>query len=106
MITDINFGSIPTQLRKVVKHCGYCGVEFTKANRVTIDHVKPKSKGGKDNIMNYIACCSNCNQSKGTQSYKQFVTPEAEEHLRNYYKELKGKKIDGVIYSKSLDLWG
>jgi DNA-directed RNA polymerase subunit RPC12/RpoP len=41
--------------------CQYCGA--TKA--LTIDHVIPKSKGGKDTWDNLVVACSSCNSKKG-----------------------------------------
>jgi len=42
--------------------CSYCG---SSDKRLTIDHVVPKSKGGKSSFENCIACCKNCNNKKG-----------------------------------------
>lgn len=43
--------------------CQYCG---SKQN-LTIDHVIPKSKGGKDTWDNVVAACATCNVSKGNR---------------------------------------
>lgn len=40
--------------------CAYCG-----EHAQTIDHIFPKSKGGKNEWMNTIACCASCNSRKG-----------------------------------------
>ena len=45
--------------------CAYCGV---KGVRFTIDHVKPKSKGGKSNFENCVTSCKPCNLKKGSKS--------------------------------------
>ena len=47
--------------------CQYCG---TKHN-LTIDHVIPRSKGGKDTWDNLVACCTTCNVKKGNKSLKE-----------------------------------
>jgi len=39
--------------------CGYCGKHGD-----TIDHILPRSKGGKDTWLNTVACCSPCNLKK------------------------------------------
>lgn len=44
--------------------CQYCGKEFTSA-KLTIDHVVPKSKGGKSTWQNMVAACWKCNNKKG-----------------------------------------
>ena len=42
--------------------CQYCS---KKSNSMTIDHVIPKNKGGKDRWDNLVAACSKCNTKKG-----------------------------------------
>jgi len=32
---------------------------------MTVDHVIPKSKGGRDNLDNQVPCCYQCNNNKG-----------------------------------------
>lgn len=44
-------------------YCYYCGRKLTPTNR-TYDHVFPVEKGGKDEVDNLVACCSECNQIK------------------------------------------
>jgi 5-methylcytosine-specific restriction endonuclease McrA len=55
---------------KALMVCFYCSKEvrrdvgFDAANRATIDHMVPKSKGGKDTKTNWIVSCYPCNQQK------------------------------------------
>ena len=42
--------------------CQYCGVDDAK---MTIDHVFPKSRGGRDTWENLAAACIKCNNKKG-----------------------------------------
>jgi 5-methylcytosine-specific restriction endonuclease McrA len=42
--------------------CAYCG---TRKDRLSIDHIIPKSKGGKTNFENCVAACKTCNLRKG-----------------------------------------
>lgn len=41
--------------------CQYCG----KKSRITIDHVVPTSRGGKNTWENMVAACFPCNNKKG-----------------------------------------
>lgn len=57
--------------------CAYCGA---KAN--TVDHVQPKSKGGKHEWTNVVAACKSCNSKKADKTLQQLgwklpFTPEA-----------------------------
>ena len=42
------------------RRCGYCGGPAT-----TIDHVLPRSRGGRNTWLNTVAACDGCNQRKG-----------------------------------------
>jgi Restriction endonuclease len=44
--------------------CQYCGTSKSDGNHLTIDHVVPKSKGGKTNFENCVAACKRCNVKK------------------------------------------
>ncbi len=50
--------------------CQYCGVEYDRSE-LTLDHVVPRSMGGKTEWENIVCCCSKCNVKKGGR------TPEA-----------------------------
>ena len=45
--------------------CGYCGVtETSTGGLLTLDHYKPRSRGGDDSEDNLIYACFKCNQFK------------------------------------------
>jgi len=50
-------------LRRDAQHCGYCGGHAT-----TIDHILPRSRGGRDSWENLVACCLKCNNVKGDRT--------------------------------------
>jgi len=45
--------------------CLYCG---DKNNNLTIDHVYPKSRGGKNSWKNFATACFDCNVRKGNRT--------------------------------------
>lgn len=47
--------------------CQYCG----STRHLTIDHIIPKSRGGKDTWENMVVSCSTCNTRKGDQFLEQ-----------------------------------
>jgi len=47
--------------------CGYC----SSPKNLTLDHIIPKSKGGKNNWENLITCCFSCNAKKGDKTLEQ-----------------------------------
>jgi len=44
--------------------CAYCG---SREKPITIDHVIPRSRGGKTDFDNCVACCRTCNHKKGAR---------------------------------------
>lgn len=50
------------------KHmCQYCGKTFS-CHTLTVDHIIPKSKGGKSSWENLVAACRRCNAYKGDRT--------------------------------------
>jgi 5-methylcytosine-specific restriction endonuclease McrA len=50
--------------------CQYCGVRLP-ADRLSIDHVRPRSKGGKTTWDNCVLACVRCNTRKADRSLKE-----------------------------------
>ncbi len=67
--------------------CVYCG---KTGKRFTIDHVVPKSKGGKSTFENCVTACKPCNHRKGHKTCReikmfpntQLIAPTISEFLR------------------------
>ncbi|MEZ4700874.1 MAG: HNH endonuclease [Rhodothermales bacterium] len=51
-------------LRRDGYRCQYCG----NRESLTVDHVLPKSRGGKDTWENLVAACTPCNNRKGNRT--------------------------------------
>lgn len=50
-------------LRRDDHRCAYCGKSAS-----TIDHVMPRSRGGRDTWENLVACCLRCNNVKSDRT--------------------------------------
>lgn len=50
--------------------CVYCGSEN---ERLQLDHVVPRSRGGSDDRENLVAACRRCNMSKGTKLLSEWT---------------------------------
>lgn len=50
--------------------CQYCGCQ----ERLTIDHVIPKSRGGKDTWENMVCACISCNTRKNNRTPEEWGT--------------------------------
>lgn len=60
--------------------CGYCNKTFSHKS-LTIDHVVPKSNGGKFAWSNLVAACKPCNQRKKNT----FLKPKNKLYRPTYY---------------------
>lgn len=52
--------------------CAYCGKTPIDEKSLTLDHVRPKSKGGEDRTTNCVPACKDCNHSKGSTEWKEW----------------------------------
>lgn len=50
--------------------CAYCGNQFP-ANKLTLDHIIPFSKGGERNWENIVCACFKCNHRKANRTPEQ-----------------------------------
>jgi len=64
--------------------CQYCGKKFHTTD-LSLDHVIPRSQGGKSTWDNIVCCCIKCNVKKGGR------TPE-QAHLKLLSKPVKPKR--------------
>ena len=49
--------------------CAYCG----STEDLTIDHIRPRCRGGETNASNCVTACLSCNQAKGSLSVNEFL---------------------------------
>ena len=58
--------------------CVYCSASVEDGARLTLDHVRPVSKGGNNEATNIVSCCGRCNSSRGNRSVAIFARAVAE----------------------------
>jgi 5-methylcytosine-specific restriction endonuclease McrA len=72
LIRSVYRARVPFSKRNVLIRdgfvCSYCGEHYSK---MTIDHIIPKSQGGRSTFENCVACCRNCNAQKGSRTPSQ-----------------------------------
>ena len=54
--------------------CQYCGCVFAPA-QLTLDHVRPRSRGGDGSWENLVASCQRCNTRKGDRTPEEARMP-------------------------------
>jgi hypothetical protein len=81
-----------TSIREYIKerenqdHCIYCG----GTDRLTLDHILPKSRGGVDSSDNAVWVCQRCNSSKGS---KRLYEWKGLKNKDNYHRIAEGKYL-------------
>ena len=74
------------QLKELSHICAYCG-NALKDEYKTLDHIVPKSAGGKGYANNIVICCSACNRKKANQDINTFLD-FSEERMNHFYNYL------------------
>ena len=82
--------------------CAYCGASVENDAKLSLDHLKPYSKGGTNTPTNLVTACQRCHSGRGTRSLRAFCRAvaaylnngvtgaEIERHVRN----TAARKID------------
>ena len=101
LLNYVRFKNKPVKLnrKRVFKRdnneCVYCGGK----KNLTIDHIMPRSRGGKNTWANLVTCCSSCNHKKGNR------TPE-EANMKMLYRVYEPTVFSSVISVDVEELWG
>ncbi len=70
--------------------CQYC-TKYFEEDKLTIDHVKPRSRGGKNTWLNLVTACKKCNQKKGNKTPEEanmFLLKPPKEPKPNIFKNI------------------
>ena len=79
--------------------CAYCSARG--GNDMTVDHVVPRSRGGRSVWENLVACCSTCNARKGSRTPDEARTP-----LRRVPREPRYIPFAVIRRNTAHDEWG
>jgi 5-methylcytosine-specific restriction endonuclease McrA len=93
---DEKFFSLPCTRKNILARddhqCQYCGNYFRESD-LTIDHVIPKSKGGKNEWDNVVAACKACNQRKSDYLLENSPVSIIRKPKKPSYRSLIEKRI-------------
>ena len=96
---------IPMNITKTIRfevfkrdafRCQYCG-QTPPAAILQVDHIHPRSKGGKNDINNLITACADCNLGKGARSLK-----EIPETVKKNLERIKERELQIEAYNEFL----
>jgi 5-methylcytosine-specific restriction endonuclease McrA len=74
--------------------CQYCGVKC-RHGAISIDHVFPRSRGGKTSWTNVVAACHTCNRKKASMTPEEAKMPLMRAPRRPSWKDLIEDHRDG-----------
>lgn len=88
-------GAAKRKFRKSIKYgwggfCAYCRSE----RATTLDHLKPKSRGGSSLRSNLIPACQSCNHSKGSLNWLEWF------QRQEFYNSVAQELIEEWISNK------
>ena len=79
--------------------CVYCG----ESSNLTLDHLKPRSRGGTNDPRNLVTCCYSCNSSRKDRPltvWLRFISKKNGQclnDLRNKIRRHRNKKLDAML---------
>lgn len=71
--------------------CVYCGAR----KPLSLDHLKPRSKGGGNESSNLVTACVHCNVERGDTPLAKFVGAARAKEIRRQAKRTLKKVLDG-----------
>jgi len=77
--------------------CTYCGARSVP---LQVEHIQPKANGGTDRIGNLCLACDSCNQAKGTQDIRVFLS-HAPDLLARILAQTKARLVDAAAVNTS-----
>lgn len=105
--SDITFGYkniLKTQYLKgnlkTVKY-GFYGDRLNKKN-VSLEHLKPKSKGGKSELENFVLASKYRNQARGNKELALFIDKETVMRYLLQFVGVKAENFNGDNYIKMI----
>lgn len=76
--------------------CQYCSLEL-KTSEATLDHVLPRSRGGRTSWTNIVTCCKNCNRKKGGKTPEEARMPLKKEPVQPDWLPVLNFRMNGSI---------
>lgn len=74
--------------------CSYCKGRFDR-DKLSLDHVIPKSAGGTDAVFNLVISCKSCNNKKGGATRKQIeelISSSGQEKIKEIWNRIEKSK--------------
>ena len=101
-LTCLTKGHAKRQFRRDIKYAfgGFC--VYCRCKRATtLDHIKPRSKGGNSLRSNLVPACVECNHSKGSENWLSWY--QQQEFYSKVAEDLINEWINNKRFEDDLD---
>lgn len=108
VIRMIYKNKVPFSKRNVMVRDNYQCVYCQSKRNLTIDHIIPRSKGGKSSFENCTTACKPCNNKKGNRApseARMYMTKQAYAPTISEFLRLKMKKLGADAYLKEVGVF-
>ena len=81
--------------------CAFCNGTPIADESLTLDHVKPRSRGGEDLTSNLVPACAQCNSDKASEDWRTWFQKQ------DFYCPIREKEIEAWMAQgdRSLEEW-
>lgn len=94
--------------------CVYCGRGVEDGAQLTLDHIRPYSKGGKNTAKNLVTCCHTCNSARGDRPWREWLEAVAQyldhgltfEALNDHIRACLARELDRKAAQELIDRRG
>lgn len=79
-------------------YCGFDGRTFEGWKYLQVDHFKPRSRGGSDDMANLMTSCMSCNMMKGAYDFS--TLDHARQEIQVWIKQMReyfGKNVAPLV---------
>jgi 5-methylcytosine-specific restriction endonuclease McrA len=106
IIRLLNFDRVPKQTLRFNRRnlfardnhrCQYCG-QHAPPQQLSMDHVLPRSRGGRTTWENIVCCCVKCNTQKGGRTPREARMRLLTKPAKPRYNPLLAQKLDNPKY--------
>ncbi len=95
---NLPYKKVALSRQNIFKRDGYQCIYCSKRDHLTLDHILPRSRGGRDSWHNLVAACQRCNTLKGDRTPEEAEMQMSHKPFRPsfimYLRDFNGKVMD------------
>lgn len=73
--------------------CLYCGVSVEDGHVLSLDHIVPRSVGGRNHAPNLVTCCIRCNSRRRNMPLREFLR----DHIVTGGEVLRAERLGALL---------